>query len=100
MERRECDSCRYFQPNDLSSLGICTHPEHQLAGVTPLVRAHELRCRRSFGVDDWSPFIGVTSSQGEDILISERPAPFHRPWRDMPLKPGESPDHDYPGERS
>lgn len=85
VERRVCDSCRYFQPNTTSTLGVCTHPDHQLGGVTPLVRAGELRCRQSFGHDDWTPLIGAQGSIGVDILISERPALIRAPWRELPL---------------
>jgi len=85
VERRVCDSCRFFEPTGSSLLGICGHPDHQFSGITPLVRAGELRCRRSFVLDDWKPASGIVGAPGQDILISERPAPYHRQRTDLPI---------------
>jgi hypothetical protein len=64
----------------LSGHGRCTHPDRQHPGVPIAVRAGELNCYRSFGKHDWSPTLIGYSAAPQDILISERPAPF-RPTR-------------------
>ena len=78
MERRLCLSCRFFGPLDGKLFGRCLHPIRQSPGIAPLVRPGELRCRRSFEGDDWAPIQIVMPTRNEDIVLSERPAPYRR----------------------
>ncbi|CAN0504402.1 unnamed protein product, partial [Phaeothamnion confervicola] len=54
LPRRKCATCRYFQSNQLSGNGWCTHPSRQTSSdVRILVRKDELACRNSWGSDLW-----------------------------------------------
>lgn len=85
VERRMCASCRFFRHSSSISVGRCGHPEHQFKGVTPLLRAGELRCRRNFEYDDWTPAIAGNGERSVDILVNERPAPVREIWPEIPF---------------
>jgi hypothetical protein len=92
VERRQCVSCRFFRFAASVSVGTCDHPDRQTTGIRPIVRAGELRCRRSFTEDDWAPARLFARAPQDDILISERPAPL-RPVIPV-VHPNEpEPDH-------
>ena len=55
-----------------------------MPGLRITVRALELNCYRGFGRDDWMPALIGEHAEPQDILISERPAPFRKPWTDLP----------------
>lgn len=70
LPRRKCATCRYFQSNQLSGNGWCTHPSRQTSSdVRILVRKDELACRNSWGSDLW------VSADGEQPVASPTPAP-------------------------
>ncbi len=79
-----CRTCHYFdpvpsEPRDWRpSLGLCTHPNRATSGLRILVQPREMRCRRGFGQDDWSP---AEDAKPTDEVIDERPAP-RRHWQD------------------
>lgn len=96
-----CRTCHHFasEPIDRrTSLGVCTHPDRLVDGVPILVYQQETRCRRGWGVDDWTPAgdrrTGDRRSDGvqpatpttpdTDVVIDERPAPSNRPRRAYP----------------
>lgn len=92
-----CRTCQHFAPEPIdrrTSLGACTHPDRILGGVPILVYQQETRCRRGWGVDDWTAG-GNSRSDGEqpatpakpiaDVVIDERPAPSNRPRRAHPF---------------
>jgi hypothetical protein len=75
----KCLSCRFFRGDSSRYRGICAHPDHQCQGAPITVRANELRCYRGFGAYDWMPAVVGEIPLLQDILISERPAPFRQP---------------------
>lgn len=96
MERRLCLSCRFYLPMNGQALGRCHHPAHQSLGTAPIVRAGELRCRRGFDAgDDWMPASLADSFAGQDIVLSERPAPMPRRPPKLPI-PLINPLEDHP----
>lgn len=91
MDRRTCVTCRFYQRTRSFSLGQCGHPDRMFRGITPLVRAGELGCRRGFDADDWVPALIGGTQRAEDILLSERPAPFRSPLP-FPHVPASEPE--------
>jgi hypothetical protein len=75
----KCLSCRFFRSDPSQYRGICTHPDRQNRGAPITVRANELHCYRGFGMCDWMPAVVGQTPILQDIVISERPAPFRRP---------------------
>jgi hypothetical protein len=84
-----CVSCRFFRPLPFSRHGFCSHPDRQYPGVPIIVRAGELNCYRGFGRDDWSPSLIGFAPTAQDIVLSERPAPFRASWPTFPLIPNQ-----------
>jgi hypothetical protein len=51
-----------------------------------------MNCYRGFGTSDWMPVRIGESTAHEDVVLSERPAPFHAPWQGLPaLEQTETP---------
>ena len=75
--KRKCASCRYFQSNQLSGNGWCTHPERQTSSdVRILVRKDELACRNSWGNDLWVSATGEQPVSQPAGGSPEQPAPL------------------------
>ena len=90
MHNPTCVSCRFYLSGPTGAFGRCTHPDHQYPGVPITVRAQEMNCYRGIGRSDWMPAMIGARGIYEDILISERPAPFRTPWRI--LRPLDEPE--------
>ena len=92
-----CGTCQFFRSEPYieerlagrARKGVCTHPDHRTRGVAILIFSQEMRCRRGFGADDWTPNCSARveplSSHLEglldDIVIDERPSPRNGPRR-------------------
>ncbi|MGB3330243.1 MAG: hypothetical protein WBA46_14885, partial [Thermomicrobiales bacterium] len=79
--KRKCASCRYFQSNQLSGNGWCTHPARQTSSdVRILVRKDELACRNSWGSDLWTSATGEQPAASDDSpdMSTQLPIPTQR----------------------
>jgi len=89
-----CYSCRFFQAGSTNAFGSCNHPNHQHSGVPITIRAQEVNCYRGFGTSDWMPALIGDSAACEDVVLSERPAPYRAPWHGLtPIEQTETPTY-------